>query len=153
MNLVPASDLLRPEPIPTTFGPWRFHRSKLTLELVVGRRRDVYEVDLERCETAAACLDWIMQIAAKTWATPDVIAGLVDAFDALLDPQTTLCSFGQERGPIDPARVIRARLAGQRTQRRLTFEVLEPEKATGRQPVSARSSSRSSVTDQKQSAS
>ena len=28
---------------------------------------DVYEVDLDRCKTAGACLDWIHQLHEKTW--------------------------------------------------------------------------------------
>jgi hypothetical protein len=26
-----------------------------------------YEIDLDRCQTAGACLDWIHQISGKTW--------------------------------------------------------------------------------------
>lgn len=31
-----------------------------------------YDVDLERCQTAGQCLDWIHQIRGKTWG-PDVL--------------------------------------------------------------------------------
>ena len=65
-----------------------------------------YEVDLEDCTTSAQALDWIMQVASKTWATDAVIAGLVRAIRDVLNPQSTLCSFGKERGPLD----VRARL-------------------------------------------
>ena len=27
----------------------------------------IYEVDLDRCKTAGACLDWIHQLHEKTW--------------------------------------------------------------------------------------
>ena len=60
-----------------------------------------YEIDLERCRTSAQVLDWIMQVASKIWATDAVIAGLVRALNDVLDPQATLCSFGQERGPLN----------------------------------------------------
>ena len=67
-----------------------------------------YEIDLDRCATAAAMLDWIFQIQAKTWrGQPEVTLDLVHAFAELLHPQATLCSMGQERGPINVARTLR----------------------------------------------
>jgi hypothetical protein len=46
---------------------------------------------LERCATAAAVLDWIMQVAGKAWTTDAITGALVRALDDLLDPQTRLC--------------------------------------------------------------
>jgi hypothetical protein len=57
-----------------------------------------YEIDLDRCTTSAAVLDWICQIANKTWATDTVLAALVRQLNALLEPQANLCSFGVECG-------------------------------------------------------
>ena len=35
--------------------------------------REYYWIDLERIQTSSQMLDWIMQIASKTWATPQII--------------------------------------------------------------------------------
>ncbi len=79
---------------------WQYESQTLVLAFYE-EGRWTYEVDLERCTTSAEVLDWIMQVASKTWATDAVIAGLVRALRDLLEPQGTLCSFGQERGPLD----------------------------------------------------
>lgn len=39
-------------------------------------------------------LDWIFQVHSKTWATPQDIYGLIEAFDDLLYPQANLGSGG-----------------------------------------------------------
>jgi hypothetical protein len=80
------------------WGPWRLRPSTLCIELHLDHRW-CYEIDLERCLTSAATLDWIFQIAGKRWAEQDpaVITGLVYAFDDVLHPQATLCSGGQSK--------------------------------------------------------
>ncbi len=50
-----------------------------------------YQVDLDRCKSAAAVLDWIAQVSAKTWCTREDAGALVEALDACLDLQGTLC--------------------------------------------------------------
>lgn len=47
-----------------------------------------YEVDLEKCTTNAAVLDWIFQIEMHGFD----VAHFVDALADLLHPQATLCS-------------------------------------------------------------
>jgi hypothetical protein len=98
------------------------------LDLYDDRECWLYEVDLERCGSAAAVLDWIMQVSGKAWATAEIRSGLVEALDDLLDPQTRLCAWGvngaAEHEPADDdiAEVVRAneietrawRLAGPR---------------------------------------
>lgn len=54
----------------------------------------VYEVDLDSCSTAGEVLDWVFQINGKEW-DGDAVAGLVNAFDDILQPQANLCSWGQ----------------------------------------------------------
>jgi len=54
-----------------------------------------YYIDLDRCTASSRVLDWIIQIRKKTWTSPEVMAGLVQAFDDVLDPQATLCSSGR----------------------------------------------------------
>lgn len=70
------------------WGGWTLDRERLVLEY------DQYEVDLEHSLTGAQVCDWIFQVAHKSWATPEVTAGLVKAFDDLLQPQANLCSGG-----------------------------------------------------------
>jgi len=80
----------------TRWGPWRLDAE--TRELVTERTAgDIYPVDLDRCLTAAQTLDWVAQVAAKTWATPTVVAGLVRALDDVLHLQGNLCPSGRPR--------------------------------------------------------
>jgi hypothetical protein len=67
-----------------------------------------YEVDLERCDTCARLLDGIMQVAGKAdeFISDVQLGRFVRLVDALLDPQGTLCGFGQDRGRIDVRKVI-----------------------------------------------
>ena len=71
-------------------NPWRLDLEEMTLELE-GER---YAVDLEQCRTSAETLDWIIQVATKSWATDAVIAGLVRALDILIEPDINLCTDG-----------------------------------------------------------
>ena len=79
------------EHTPHDWGPWRLDPQWYVLV----RDDPRYEIDLEKCTSSAHVLDWIMQINGKTWGDHATIAGLVHAFDDLLHPQSTLCSFGQ----------------------------------------------------------
>jgi len=85
-------------------NPWRLNLDEFLLELEDG----TYEVALDDCRTSAEVLDWITQIAAKSWGTDAIVAGLVRALDVVIDPQSRLCSDGEERGPIewDPDDVV-----------------------------------------------
>jgi hypothetical protein len=76
---------------------WFVDLGNLTANAIVAD----YEVDLEEMTTSAATLDWIMQIAEKTWATPSHIAEFIEIVREVIDPQATLCSHGVEHGPID----------------------------------------------------
>jgi hypothetical protein len=55
-----------------------------------------YWIPLKEINTSSQMLDWIMQIASKTWATPELIGLLVIAFNESLNPQACLCSFGRD---------------------------------------------------------
>lgn len=86
------------------WGPWRLYPPALALVLIGTAQRDDgttveferYGVDLDRCLTSAEVLDWICQVAGKLYTDSDaVIAGLVRALDDILEPQATLCSFGE----------------------------------------------------------
>lgn len=77
------------------FGPWRVNRRLRVITLPI--RGIFYEIDLDRCKTCAQVMDWIFQVAGKTWADPDIIGWLVRALDEVLRPQETMCSNGKER--------------------------------------------------------
>ncbi len=79
---------------------WCFDEDLLLLTHV----RTDYEIDLETCLTSAKILDWIMQIAAKTWVTRSTVGDLVEWFRLLMHPHGTVCSMGVECGPIKDVR-------------------------------------------------
>ena len=84
--------------IPENGGTWRlwqYHATNLTLELQ--EREPQYYIILEECTTSAELCDWIFQVAAKSWATPNLIDYLVQALDDLLNPQANLCFGGQDK--------------------------------------------------------
>jgi hypothetical protein len=74
------------------WGPWVLDGETYVLRNV--ETPHGYEVDLERCLDSAQVLDWLAQVAGKTWATPEVLAGLVHALDDVLALQTNLCGSG-----------------------------------------------------------
>jgi hypothetical protein len=85
--------------------------SRKTHELYLGDPQTggwMYAVNLDECNTSAGVLDWIAQVAEKTWATNDDLANLVRALHDILDFQTSLCGQGKEHGPID----VKKRIAG-----------------------------------------
>lgn len=71
--------------------PWTLDAERYVLEF------DGYEVDLEEMRTSAEALDWIFQVAGKSWASDKVLAGLIFAIEGLLHPQETLCSGGASK--------------------------------------------------------
>jgi hypothetical protein len=85
---------------------WRLDKKRRVLAYFNERGHWQYEIDLDRCATSAQVLDWIFQIAQKTWATDLVLAALLHALNAVLHPQSTLSGCGHEHGPIDIAAVL-----------------------------------------------
>jgi hypothetical protein len=94
------------------WGPWRFDARRRVLD------HDWYEIDLDRCTSSAEVLDWICQVAGKSWADDATIAGLVRALDDVLAPQQYLCGFGLEAGPINVKTVLRQTAEARRERRR-----------------------------------
>lgn len=111
---------------PREWNGWRYEPDTLIVAFYDQRGVFRYEVDLERCRTSAAMLDWIMQVARKGWATDAVLAGLVRAFNRLLRPQRYLCSYGKERGPINVKNVL-AETAGERPPATVSRACRRPE--------------------------
>lgn len=89
------AELLEQAELQRDWGPWRLNPATACLELHHGDGWR-YEVDLERCNSTGELCDWIFQVNGKCYAEddPDVIAGLVNALDDILEPQARLCSFG-----------------------------------------------------------
>ena len=87
-----------------SWGPWHLIVDNLTLEIRRPNGTFRYGVDLEKCLTSAQTLDWIIQVAKKQWATDEIIGQLVKALDAILAPQSNLCSFGEPK-VISPERL------------------------------------------------
>jgi hypothetical protein len=78
------------------WGPWSLDR-KVRVLYVTEPSGYRYEVDLDRCLSSAEVLDWVCQIAGKTWADDATLAGLVRAIDDVLVPQANLCSSGVDK--------------------------------------------------------
>lgn len=70
------------------YGPWEFDSENLTLT------HEGYEIDLETIDSPAEMLDWISQLAQKSWITPDALGHLVLAFEDIFSPQANLCGSG-----------------------------------------------------------
>ena len=104
-NLVEGVNFLNPGEDPRLKELKKYYRvNKRTLELLIfddkGRQR--YEIDLERCCTAADFLDWIYQVKGKNWCTPlmlsAVVFGLGEALQEILDKSVQeTCHYGRNQ--------------------------------------------------------
>ena len=47
--------------------------------------------------SSAQVLDWIFQMAGKSWVASQDLGDLVHALEDLIDPQANLCSFGTDK--------------------------------------------------------
>lgn len=75
------------------WGPWVLNSDNATLCLVLPPW--AYCIDLENRTGPAQVLDWVAQVANKTWGDDATVAGLVRALDGVLGLQPHLCSSGQ----------------------------------------------------------
>jgi|SRR6516164_8959626 hypothetical protein len=75
---------------PSRWGGWR--RVGHGLGYPRPPNKAMYVVDLERFTASSVMLDFIMQVAKKTWATDECLAGLVRALNEIIEPQAHLCS-------------------------------------------------------------
>ena len=57
-----------------------------------------YEIPLDQMPDSAAVLDWIAQVAQKTWATPLILGDLVLLLDAVLGLQDNYCGGASRPG-------------------------------------------------------
>lgn len=94
-----------------TWGRWSYNAKNLTLVLddrkgtiIFKDDNFLYEVDLENCNRAGGALgvlDYIAQIAKKTWADTDIIGNLVFALDDLLNLQDNVIHDKKSRPEFD----------------------------------------------------
>lgn len=82
----PLSTPERDETAPPDWGPWfrDWGANMLVCEIPDFPKGSQYEIDLKRCQTSAQKCDWLAQIAEKSWATREVLGGLVQALDAVV---------------------------------------------------------------------
>ena len=72
---------------------WKFEKN-LTLNLT---EQPGYQIDLERCNSSAQILDWIIQVSKKTWAGNEIVGSLVKHLDRCLHIQGNICSCGSDQ--------------------------------------------------------
>ena len=53
------------------------------------------------CRTPAAILDKLVQMSYKFWGSDEVVAGFLRKVEEVLDLQSTMCSGGSKKEPID----------------------------------------------------
>ena len=68
---------------------WRLVLDNMTIEHTTHPN---YYVDLERCGSSAAILDWICQVSQKTWADAQDSHDLLWALNFILRPQANYCA-------------------------------------------------------------
>lgn len=82
------------------WGNWRFDSNHKLLIINKSLNDmppfDIYEVDLEECNSSAQILDWIAQVSQKTWASREDIGYLVEALEEILCLQGSFCGRGKE---------------------------------------------------------
>lgn len=91
-----------------SWGPWRLDTRRHVLGVEAYAPGGYYEIDLEECIDSAKVLEWIVQVTGKSWTTPAVVAGLVNALNDILIPQATICGSGV--GHSITAEVVRHRV-------------------------------------------
>lgn len=94
------------------FKNWEYNPGNLTLvyKPVKNQRGYAYEIDLEKCNTSAQVLDNIIQVSGKTWMPVEDVGRLVRCLYYLLNPQATLCSYGEDKIIDDVAKIINQNL-------------------------------------------
>jgi hypothetical protein len=94
-NVTRFEDFLKMKLEPRNDGMWQLDSEALVLTLYhPGCPR--YEVSLQRCRSSAMVLDWIAQVAAKSWVTAEIFGELVFALNDYLRLQRNYCSCGEE---------------------------------------------------------
>jgi hypothetical protein len=97
----------RQERIVTGWGNWYFIDDPACLVLTKDGYY-AYDIRVTDMTDSARTLDWIMQVASKSWVTPEDVGNLVLAINDLLEPQSSMCGGGKNR-TIDPSNFLPSR--------------------------------------------
>ncbi len=89
-------------PHTTRWGHWTYDATSATLN-----HDDGYKVTLDECATSAEALNQILEVHNAKWTTPEDVGYFVMGIRALLRPQKTLCSMGQDKRIDDVRAAIR----------------------------------------------
>jgi hypothetical protein len=113
-EIMQAAERFAPLPDEGTpgWGPWRLDPDALVLICLDEHGYWQYELDLEALHGASRMLDMIAQVAMKTWATHEIIGGLVQALDDVFELQANVVHRTDELTP-----AVVARLVGSHTYR------------------------------------
>jgi hypothetical protein len=65
------------------------------IELFDDAGRFMYDIDLDRCKSAEAVLNWILHVHQKTWMTPQMMKDMLDMMLRVI-PSNVLFHFGAE---------------------------------------------------------
>lgn len=89
------------------WGNWRLEKDSNQLiihkSLCPGEdERDLYKIDLERCNNSAAILDMIVQMSQKMWITREDIGHMIEALDEIFTLQTNFCGSEYEHSDGSP---------------------------------------------------
>jgi hypothetical protein len=76
----------------TTSGPWTFLPDVCIVEHTNG-----YYIDISDLSSAAQILDWVIQLADKTWCSHEDIGRLVRLLNSILKIQGNYCPGGADR--------------------------------------------------------
>lgn len=95
------------------WGYWRFEKESRQLiinkSIVPGEEgKDLYKIDLVRCNTSAAILDVVISMSQKLWVTREDIGNLIEALDDIFMLQVNFCGseFEHSDGHSDYAKRI-----------------------------------------------
>jgi hypothetical protein len=93
------------EATPTTYSSPAWHGWEFDADgcYLVSPQPHEYVVRLGGVSSSAALLDWVSQVAKKSWARedPKIMAGMMNAVMDICQPQKHLCSMGTEQSPED----------------------------------------------------
>lgn len=81
-TLAEHMDRILAEPPETQWGDWKLVDDGAFLVLF-SNGWDQYTIPLDRATTDEQQFFWLMQLAEKTWATPEILGNLVRAFKGL----------------------------------------------------------------------
>jgi hypothetical protein len=77
----------------TTWGPWTFHASNLTLSYDAWG----YDINLETIDHIEEAVDWMCQLEGKGWVSAADLGYLFKALDDLLQFRTNFPSSGKPK--------------------------------------------------------